>query len=37
VCEARDCGVGRAYHEDEIDSAVDAMMWWPEYVPYEPV
>ncbi len=37
VCEARDCGVGRAYHEEEIDTAVDAMMWWPEYVPYKPI
>ncbi|HZP90685.1 MAG TPA: NAD-dependent malic enzyme [Actinomycetota bacterium] len=37
VCQARDCGVGRAYREDEIEAAVDAMMWDPRYVPYRPV
>ncbi len=33
---ARDSGVGRAFHEDEIARAVDAAMWYPDYVPYEP-
>ncbi len=33
---ARDEGVGRMMSDDEIDAAVDAMMWWPEYVPYVP-
>ncbi len=37
VCQARDCGVGRAYREDEVEAAVDAMMWYPAYVPYRPV
>ncbi|MFB3737578.1 MAG: NAD-dependent malic enzyme [Candidatus Velamenicoccus archaeovorus] len=37
VCEARDCGIGRAFHETEIDQAVDEMVWYPAYVPYRPV
>jgi malic enzyme len=36
VCEARDCGVGRAIHEDRVAAAVEAAMWYPEYVPYRP-
>jgi malic enzyme len=36
VRAARDCGVGRAYRDDDIEDAVDAAMWWPEYVPYRP-
>ena len=34
---ARDCGVGRHFHEDEVEQAIDSMVWDPEYVPYEPV
>jgi malic enzyme len=33
---ARDCGVGRHLHDDEIEPAVDDEMWYPDYVPYEP-
>jgi malate dehydrogenase (oxaloacetate-decarboxylating) len=36
VCVARDCGIGRVVHEEDIDAAVDAMVWWPDYVPYRP-
>jgi malic enzyme len=36
VRAARDSGVGRAFRDDEIEAAVDAAMWWPEYVPYLP-
>jgi malate dehydrogenase (oxaloacetate-decarboxylating) len=35
VCEARDCCAGRAYAEAEIEAAIDATMWYPEYVPYK--
>ncbi len=34
--KARDEGVGRLIRDDEIPEAVDAAMWWPEYVPYVP-
>ncbi|MGZ6269388.1 MAG: malic enzyme-like NAD(P)-binding protein, partial [Candidatus Limnocylindrales bacterium] len=34
VCQARDCGVGRVYHDEDIEAAVDAAMWFPDYVPY---
>ena len=34
---ARDGGVGRNLRDDEVESAVDAMMWEPRYLPYEPV
>jgi malic enzyme len=34
---ARDCDVGRHLHDEEIEPAVDAMMWHPDYVPYEPL
>ena len=33
----RDCGVGRHFREDEIEPAVDAMIWQPDYVPYEAI
>ncbi len=33
---ARDGGVGRHLHDDEIEQAVDDEMWYPDYVPYEP-
>jgi malic enzyme len=31
VCQARDCGVGRHLHDDQIEAAVDAAMWFPAY------
>jgi hypothetical protein len=31
---ARDAGIGRVIPDDEVDDAVDAMMWWPAYAPY---
>ena len=34
---ARDCGVGRHFEEDDIAHAIDAMIWHPDYVPYEPI
>jgi malate dehydrogenase (oxaloacetate-decarboxylating) len=34
---ARDRDVGRHFHDDEIEPAVDAMMWQPDYVRYEPL
>jgi malate dehydrogenase (oxaloacetate-decarboxylating) len=33
---ARDGGVGRHFMDEEIEPAVDAMIWQPDYVPYEP-
>jgi malate dehydrogenase (oxaloacetate-decarboxylating) len=36
VRTARDSGSGRAYHDDQIEAAVDAAIWFPEYVPYVP-
>jgi hypothetical protein len=36
VCQSRDCGVGRLYHDDEVYEAVDAAMWEPAYLPFEP-
>jgi malic enzyme len=32
----RDAGVGRELPDAAIPGAVEAAMWWPEYVPYEP-
>jgi malate dehydrogenase (oxaloacetate-decarboxylating) len=37
VSQCRDCGVGRLYRDEEILDAVDAAMWFPEYLPYRPV
>ena len=37
VCQSRDCGVGRLYRDEEVADAVDAAMWYPEYLPYRPV
>ena len=34
VCQARDCGVGRGYHDDRIVAAVTEAMWTPAYRPY---
>lgn len=31
VCQARDCGVSRAYHDEQIEQAVDSTMWFPAY------
>jgi malate dehydrogenase (oxaloacetate-decarboxylating) len=36
VRAARDAGVGRHLTDDEIPDAVDAMMWEPRYLAYEP-
>lgn len=36
IREARDSGIGRAYHDDQIDPAVDAAMWYPAYATYRP-
>jgi malic enzyme len=37
VRTAREQGLGRVIADDQIEAAVDAMMWWPDYVPYRPV
>ena len=37
VREARDAGLGRMIADHEIEPAVDAAMWWPDYEPYDPV
>ena len=34
---ARDGGIGRHFQDEEIAHAVDAMVWQPGYVPYEPI
>jgi hypothetical protein len=31
LAQARDCGVGRGYRDGQIEDAVDAAMWFPEY------
>jgi malate dehydrogenase (oxaloacetate-decarboxylating) len=36
VCEARNRGIGRFLRNDEIEAAVDAAMWLPEYAHYQP-
>ncbi len=36
VCQARDCGIGRAFREEDVEAAVEEMMWNPEYVAYRP-
>ena len=36
VCQSRDCGVGRLYRDDEVGDAIDAAMWFPDYLPYRP-
>jgi malate dehydrogenase (oxaloacetate-decarboxylating) len=35
VREARDCGLGRVFEDDQIEPAVDEAMWYPEYPRYE--
>ncbi len=34
VCVARDCGIGRAIRDTEIEASVDAAMWYPAYASY---
>ena len=36
VREARDAGLGRGLRDEQIEPAVDSMMWYPDYVPYVP-
>ena len=36
VRHLRDGGYGRQYRDEEIESAVDRAMWWPEYLPFVP-
>jgi len=36
IREARDSGIGRAYHDDQIEPAVDAARWYPAYANYRP-
>jgi malate dehydrogenase (oxaloacetate-decarboxylating) len=33
----RDAGAGLPFEDAEIPPAVDAAMWWPDYLPYEAV
>jgi malate dehydrogenase (oxaloacetate-decarboxylating) len=33
---ARDAGVGRHLGDEDLEAAVDAMIWTPRYLPYEP-
>lgn len=35
VREARDSGIGRFFRDDQIDRAVEAAMWFPDYRSYE--
>jgi malate dehydrogenase (oxaloacetate-decarboxylating) len=34
--EAIEAGLAGVPHETDVEELVDAAMWWPEYVPYEP-
>jgi malic enzyme len=34
---ARDGGAGRAYRDAQLEEAIDAAIWYPAYVPYQPV
>jgi malate dehydrogenase (oxaloacetate-decarboxylating)(NADP+) len=34
VCQARDCGVGRGIHDEQIERVVDQAMWYPTYPRY---
>jgi malic enzyme len=36
VREARDAGLGRGLRDEQIEPSVDALMWFPDYVPYVP-
>jgi len=33
---ARDSGIGRAYHDDQIEPTVETAMWYPAYSAYQP-
>jgi malic enzyme len=33
---AREAGTGRAFHDDQLEAAVDTAIWFPAYVPYTP-
>jgi malic enzyme len=33
----RDTGYGRQYTDDEVELVVDRAMWWPDYLPFEPL
>jgi malic enzyme len=35
VTVARDAGIGRGLRDDDIEDAVDAFMWFPDYSPYK--
>jgi malate dehydrogenase (oxaloacetate-decarboxylating) len=37
IRRARDAGFGRRYRDEELETAVDRAMWWPDYLPYEPI
>lgn len=37
VQEARDCGLGRVYRDEQVEQAVDCAMWYPDYVEYVPL
>ncbi len=34
VCEARECGMGRHFHDEQIEAAVERAMWHPDYLEY---
>ena len=34
---ARDSGAGRAYRDAQLEEAIDDAIWYPAYVPYQPV
>ena len=36
VTAARDAGISALADDADTDVLVDAAMWWPDYVPYEP-
>ena len=37
VRAARDAGIGRSVPDELVEPAVDAGMWWPDYVEYTAV
>jgi hypothetical protein len=36
IQEARDSGIGQAFHDDQIEPTVDAAMWYPVCSAYQP-
>ena len=36
IQEARDSGIGRAYHDDQIEPTVETAVWYPAYSAYQP-